>query len=119
LTDTCPLKKNYRFKAVYDSAQRAAGRYIVLYAVKNNLPPPGINRLGITVSKKVGNSVTRNRAKRIIKESYRLAEADFTRGYDLVVLARPAIIGLSMPDVKAELIRLSKKMRIYKESTDG
>ena len=82
------LKKNDDFKAVYKKGRSAAGRYLVIYVKKNEL---GINRLGISVSKKVGNSVVRHRIKRLVKEAYRLNEEYFVemhRGCDIVFIAR-------------------------------
>ena len=56
-----------------------------MYVMENGL---GINRVGISVSKKVGNSVVRHRIKRLIKEAYRLQEEQFHRGLDMVIIAR-------------------------------
>jgi len=77
--------KTRDFKAVYARRQSVPHRLIVLYALKtdtNNV------RLGISVSKKVGNAVTRNRIKRWIKESFRLLSRPVKPGYDLVVVVR-------------------------------
>ncbi len=69
---TQSLKKNYQFGFVYNKGKSVADKYLVLYAVRNKRNPD-INRLGITVSKKVGKSVVRSRVTRLIKESYRLS----------------------------------------------
>ena len=65
------LKKNDDFRLVYRSGKSCANRYLVMYAKPNDL---GTSRIGISVSKKVGNSVVRHRIKRLVKESYRLHE---------------------------------------------
>lgn len=79
------LKKNDLFQCVYKQGKYYANKYLVIYVLKNNL---GYNRLGISVSKKVGNSVVRHRLTRLIRESYRLQEKMFNSGLDIVVIAR-------------------------------
>jgi len=103
------LKSNFRFRAVYDGGRSAAGKYFVLFVLENSLK---LNRLGITVTKKIGIAVVRNRARRIIKESFRLNEPVFVPGLDIVILARPAIVGANIHSVMPELLRLAKKLRV-------
>jgi ribonuclease P protein component len=79
------LKKNDLFQSVYKQGKSYANKYLVMYVIKNNL---GYNRIGISVSKKVGNSVVRHRLTRLIRESYRLQEEMFNNGLDIVVIAR-------------------------------
>lgn len=79
------LKKNSDFQNVYVKGKSKANRYLVMYVAQNNL---SINRLGISVSKKVGNSVVRHRTTRLIRESYRLNQDNLKTGYDMVVIAR-------------------------------
>ena len=78
------LKKNQDFQKVYRKGTSQANRYLVMYVLKNGHME---NRLGISVSKKVGNSVVRHRITRLIRESYRLNETLFERGLDIVVWA--------------------------------
>lgn len=82
---TKSLKKNYQFKYVYNKGKSIANKFLVMYAVKNNAVE---NYIGISVSKKVGNSVIRSRVTRLIRESYRLGEANLKKGYSIVVIAR-------------------------------
>ena len=81
------IKKTYRFKEVYNHRRSVANRLLVLY-VRNN----GMNNncLGVSISRKVGKAVVRNRIKRIIKEQIRLKEKELVCGYDLVVVVRAA-----------------------------
>ena len=78
------LKLNHIFRRLY-STQGFANGYLVLYARPNRL---GVNRVGITTGKKLGHAVVRNRARRRLREVYRLNEALFKPGYDIVVVAR-------------------------------
>ncbi|MBR3644669.1 MAG: ribonuclease P protein component [Parasporobacterium sp.] len=82
---TDSLKSNQEFRTVYKNGRSCANSYLVVYLLENSLDR---NRLGISVSKKVGNSVVRHRLKRLIKESYRLHENMFNSGLNIVVIAR-------------------------------
>ena len=77
------LKRNSDFQRVYREGKSYANRYLVLYVLQNQTER---NRLGISVSKKVGNSVVRHRMARLIRESYRLQEDMFNSGLDMVVV---------------------------------
>ena len=79
------LKENYEFRRLYQKGASAVGGGMVLYCRKNRL---GHNRLGVTVSVKLGHAVVRNRARRRLRELYRLAQPDMRQGYDLVLVAR-------------------------------
>lgn len=68
------------------------------------------NRLGITATKKIGNAVERNRARRVIKEAYRLLEDELPVGYDFVIVARKMAVAVKMQDVQAGLRRVIQKM---------
>lgn len=79
------LNKNKSFRYVYGKGKSLVSPVVVTYVVKNKL---NINRLGITTSKKVGNAVKRNRAKRIIKAAYNVCKDNIKIGYDIVFVAR-------------------------------
>jgi len=79
------LKSNESFRAVYKNGKSYGNKYLVMYVLENN---QDFNRLGISVSKKVGNSVVRHRLTRLIREGYRLQENMFNSGLDIVVIAR-------------------------------
>ena len=76
------LKKNRDFQNVYKKGTSFANRYLVMYVMDNGLE---INRVGISVSKKVGNSVVRHRVKRLIKEAYRLQEEKFHKNLSFLL----------------------------------
>lgn len=108
------LKKNYEFRTVYRKGKSVANKYLVLYKYKTNCP---INKLGISVSKKVGNSVVRSRVTRLIRESYRLNEAFVSNeGWHFVVVARTASKGVSYHEIAAALIHLLKQHKVYNNS---
>jgi ribonuclease P protein component len=103
---TVPLKNNNEFLRIYKKGRFYVGKNIVLYVMKNRL---NLNRLGITVSKKFGKSVKRNRIKRLIKENYRQYEDLIKVGYDIVFVARK---NEYMPDyfgIKKEIKFLLRK----------
>jgi ribonuclease P protein component len=107
---TVSLKKNYEFMRAFKKGKFFVGKYLVLYAVPNNMK---INRLGITTSKKVGKSVTRNRFRRLVRESYRALE-DFVKvGFDLVLVARRSEVSPSLFDISKELKYLLKKLSLF------
>ena len=111
------LKKNKDFRLVYNKGKSIANKYLVLYRLKNH---KNGNRLGISVSKKVGNSVVRSRVKRIIKENYRLEEENITHpGFDFVIIARPAAKEATYQEINAALMHLLKKSSVYIETDVG
>lgn len=103
------LKKYNQFKYVYDNGKSYANKYLVMYVSENHLP---INRLGISVSKKVGNSVVRHTLTRLIRESYRLNEEIFSSGLDIVVIARNAADGIRFAQTQSALLHLAKLHKI-------
>ncbi len=105
------LKKNRDFQNVYRSGKSYANRYLVMYVLKNDLSQ---NRIGISVSKKVGNSVVRHRLTRLIRESYRLHEEMFNSGLDIVVLARANAKSILYADMESALLHLAKLHKILK-----
>ena len=107
------LKKNEQFQHVYKSGRSKANRYLVMYVVENN---QNINRLGISISKKVGNSIIRHHFCRLVRESYRLHEEIFNSGLDIVVLARQSAKDASYYDIESALLHLGKLHGICRES---
>ena len=105
------LKKNRDFQTVYNKGKSLANSYLVMYVLDNGLEK---NRLGINVSKKVGNSVVRHRLTRLIRESYRLSEEHFRSGIDIIVIARAGAKGKGYHQIESALIHLGKLHKIYK-----
>ena len=99
------LKKNKDLQLVYKCGKSYANKYLVMYIKENNT---GKNRLGISVSKKVGNSIVRHRLTRLIRESYRLQEDRFRCGIDIVVIARIGAKGRTYKDIESALLHLGR-----------
>ncbi|MBR1443465.1 MAG: ribonuclease P protein component [Firmicutes bacterium] len=106
------LKKNYQFRFVYNKGRSIANKHLVMYVLKNNFEK---NRIGISVSKKVGNSVVRSRVTRLIRESYRLTEEKLKNGFDIIVIARTSAKGMPYDDICASLKHLLKKHDLFRE----
>lgn len=100
------IKKNYEFRKVYNHGKSLANRYLVLYIYSNGLDN---KRLGISVSKKVGNSVVRHRITRLIREAYRLNQSIFNNSYDYVFIARNASSNAQYHDIERSMIHLLKR----------
>ena len=107
------LKKNSDFQQVYRHGTSYANRYLVMYVLENQYMK---NRLGISVSKKVGNSVVRHRVTRLIRESYRLNELLFKNSLDIVVIARPSAKEKSYQEIESALLHLARKHQIAGEN---
>ena len=108
------LKKNRDFQNVYVKGKSKANRYLVMYVAQNNL---SINRLGISVSKKVGNSVIRHHLTRLIRESYRLNKEMFNSGLDIVVIARESAKDRKYKEIESALLHLGKINGILNEKS--
>ena len=97
------LKKNTDFQNVYNNGKSYANKYLVMYVLENNLNK---NRIGISVSKKVGNSVIRHHITRLIRESYRLQEDVFNSSLDIVIIARAAAREVGYKEIESALLHL-------------
>ena len=105
------LKLNHIFRRLYSTGGKG-NAYLVLYARRNRL---GINRVGVTVSKKLGKAVVRNRVRRRLREVYRLNESRFLPGWDIVVVARGRTVDASFSDLTRSYLALAKKLGILRE----
>jgi len=100
------IRKNSEFRTVYKRGKSFSNYLLVLYIYRNN---SNFNRMGVSISKKVGKSVTRNRIKRLIKECYRLNSDNINQGFDLVFIARNPAKGKSYKDIEKSIINLFNK----------
>lgn len=105
------LKKTEQFRFVYKNGKSYANKYLVMYVKENGLDK---NRIGISVSKKVGNSVVRHRITRLLRESYRLHESIFNSGLDIVIVARNSAATVGYFEIESALLHLGKLHQIIK-----
>ncbi|WP_090554570.1 ribonuclease P protein component [Natronincola ferrireducens] len=103
------LRKNEDFRKVYRQANSMANKLLILYIRKNDLE---YTRAGFTVSKKVGKSVVRSKVKRKMRESYRLNDNKFIKGYDLVFIAREGCKEASFQEIESALLHLMRKKKL-------
>lgn len=101
-----PIKRSKEYGRVYQAGRKFVGRFMVLYLAKNGLQ---INRYGIVASKKVGNAVTRNRAKRRLREIAKRMDKQLGKGYDFIFLARSGVDTAIFGDILAESEKLIRK----------
>ncbi len=102
------LKNTRDFSAVYEHRRSRANRTLVMYVKENpENKEAGINRTGISVSKKVGNSVIRHRIKRVIREVIRTNDAIFSKGLDIVIVARAEASKADYETIKKAIIHLA------------
>lgn len=106
------LKKNYQFQKVYKEGKALATETTVLFIYKNGL---NYNRLGISISKKVGNSVTRHRLKRLYLEAYRFLREEIKgEGFDLVIVGRKNAADKNFAKVLSDLKKLLARGKLLK-----
>lgn len=109
------LKQNHLFRRLYAKGHSCANRYLVLYCRKNG---QHCNRIGYTVSAKLGHAVVRNRIRRRLREVYRLHEEQFRSGYDIVVVVRFRALGASFSTLTESYLSLAGKLDLLQEAHD-
>ncbi len=100
------INKNREFNKAYKKGKSYVSSLLVVYVIKSRYP---FLRLGITTSKKVGNAVKRNRARRLLKESFRLLDVDKNLNLDIILVARSKTPYSDMNKVKKEMQKLLKQ----------
>lgn len=106
------LRNKKDFSSLYKKGKSVGERYVVLFYRKNGL---AFNRKAFLASKKVGKSVVRNRARRLMKESYRSLEEFLPAGYDMIFIARHTICDRKCADVKKSIEAAMRKSGILKD----
>lgn len=99
------LKKYTDFQRVYQNGKSYANKYLVMYLYENRTD---MNRVGISVSKKVGNSIVRHRLTRLIRESVRLNSEALENGYDIAIIARAALKGKKYAEASGAFMHLCR-----------
>ena len=106
------LKENYEFRRLYHKGASAVSGSMVIYCRKNRMDH---NRLGITVSVKLGHAVVRNRARRRLREVFRLNSGALRQGYDFVIVARGRTLTASWKELNDTFLRLCRKLDVLEE----
>ena len=107
------LKKNHEFQRLYRRGTSAVGAGMVIYCRKNRLRR---NRVGLSASVKLGNAVERNRARRRLREVYRLNADKLRPGWDLILVARSRTLTASWPELNATFFRLCRKLGLLRDA---
>jgi ribonuclease P protein component len=107
LSKALRLRKRWEFLAVQRHGKRRSGRYVVVIGALREEGPP---RLGVTVSRKVGSAVIRNRIKRLIREAFRLQQHQLPSCMDLVVVARRDSREATLDDIQRELLNAARSL---------
>ncbi len=107
------IKKNQEFQNIYRSAKSYANRQLVMYVLRTGRPS---NRIGISVSKKVGNSVVRHHLTRLLRECFRLNDDALMTGLDIIVVARPAAKEANYKTIERAYLHLCGLHNIIRES---
>ncbi len=110
------LRKNREFQQVYRKGKSLANKYLVMYVRKNDLPK---NRIGISVSKKVGNSVVRHHLTRLVREGYRLQEDLFHAGYDVVIIVRVNAKDCTYHEIEGAIYHLGRLHQIVEKKDEN
>ena len=103
------IKENYECRRIYQRGTSAVSGSMVVYCRKNKL---GRNRLGITASTKIGEAVTRNRARRRLREVYRLNRDKLREGWDIILVARGRTAAVSWKELNDTFLRLCRKLEL-------
>jgi len=110
---TSSLKKNHEFKRLYNKGKSAATQCVVVYCRRNG---SAANRLGVTVSTKIGGAVERNRVRRRLKEIYRLNEHTLPAGYDIVIVARVRSRYAEYREIEASVLSAFRKLSLVQST---
>ena len=117
------LRRNNEFRIIYRRGKSLANDLLVLYIFKNRKNKDKqnsiYNKVGISVSKKVGNSVVRSRVKRLISENYRFKDSDLIKGYDFIFVARTKIKDRNYHDIERAMDNIFKKAGLYDAKKDN
>jgi ribonuclease P protein component len=105
------IKKNEDFQTVFRQGKSIANRQFVIYMLQK--PEEREFRIGLSVSKKIGNAVTRNRVKRLIRQVFSEEKHRIASGKEFIIIARKPAADMDYHEVKSSLIHLFRKAKIY------
>ena len=122
------IKEHHLYNKAYRSGKHFFGRYVCVYVLKDlhagklkkeHPQKIVVNRLGLSVSKKVGGAVKRSRAKRIIRAAYACHKEDLKKGFLIVISAKPEISGKKSPEIARELKYAFSKLDMFDPNLKG
>lgn len=124
------IRENHLYKKTYAGGKKAVGRYSVIYALKDlkayklrkeNPKKTYVNRIGLTVTKKMGGSVVRNRIKRVLRAAFRAIEKEYClkKGFLIVISSREAASRVSSDVIKEEMKEQFRKLGLISEKSVG
>lgn len=108
------LQKNEQFQEVFEKGASAANRQFVVYWARQE--EQAAFRAGISVSKKIGKAITRNRVKRLIREAVASMESEIPAGIDLVIIARPGLEEMEYEALRGSLRHVLKRAKCLKQA---
>lgn len=108
----CTLKKNSDFRRLYSKGKSTVNAYLAVYCRKNGRD---VNRVGYTVSVKLGHAVVRNRVRRRLREIYRLNSPALKSGWDIVIVARTRCVGAEYKKLDDAFLNACTKLNLIKE----
>ncbi len=112
MKDSFSVKNQFEFRRAYNKGLRKGGRFLTVNALRNSR---GQSRLGITVGKKFGNSVQRNRFKRLVRESFRALRGDLKGDYDIIVTARVSERAAANPQRKLRAVYVPSSSEVHRD----
>lgn len=106
------VKENYEFRRMYSKGKSGVSSYLVVYFRPNKR---GCNRLGVTVSAKLGHAVVRNRIRRRLREIFRLNQPKLKQGYDMIIVARGRSVRASYQEMDRAFLSVCRKLELLEE----
>jgi ribonuclease P protein component len=110
------LRSNMEFKRVYSGGKNYWNRNLVLYVKKNNV---GNTRVGYSITKKIGNSVVRNKIRRRMKEIYRLNFSSIRGNYDLIFIPKKNVVDISYKELESAMLHILKLAGVFISQSDS
>ena len=117
MNKTVSIKENRLFRALYGRGKSASAKCMAVYVLKNRQKT--VNRLGLTVSVKLGGAVVRNRIRRRLREVYRLHEHQLKEGFDIVIVARHRAYDAPFSQLESDWLRVADRLSLLREQQDA
>ena len=106
------VKENYEFRRIYAKGKSGVSPCLVVYCRPNRREN---NRLGVTVSAKIGHAVVRNRVRRRLREIFRLSQPEMKQGYDVILVARSRAVKATYRELTKDYLRVCEKLALLEK----